>query len=159
MTSQRRREINIRVVTDGIDEEKARKDQKALDEDTSLSDEFKEVTKCIREFKPIGNRLNEYQFQVQLTQYLKRDFPNTEMEVQRGSSRPDIVVNGIAIELKGPTGDRELQTIADKLLRYPQRFPKGIIITLFTVSTTSYRYEEWYKGIRKQYPNVEVIKK
>lgn len=155
----KKKRIDIRDVTDGIDEEKARKEQKELDEDASLTDEFKEVAKCIREFKPIGNRLREYQYQVQLAQYLKRDFPNTRIEDQRGSSRPDIVVNGIAIEIKGPTGDGELQTIADKLLRYPQRFPKGVIIALFSINVTPYRYEEWYKGIKNKYPNIEIIKK
>lgn len=150
--------INIRDVTDGIDEDKTRKDQKELEEDGGKSDEIKQVAKCIREFKPAGNGLNEAQFQVQLFQYLKRDFPQAEMESQRGSSRPDIEVNGIAIEIKGPTRDAELQTIADKLLRYPNRFPKGFIIVLFDVSVSSYRYEEWLRSVNEKYPNVEVIK-
>ena len=155
----KKKRIDIRDVTDGIDEDEARKEQKKLEEDANLGDELKEVAKYIREFKPFGDHLREYQFQVQLAQYLKSRFPSTSIESQRGSSRPDIVVNGIAIEIKGPTGERELQTIADKLLRYPQRFPKGVIVTLFSINATSYRYEEWYKGIRKHHPNVEIIKK
>lgn len=158
-----KKRIDIRDVTDSIDEDRAKKEQKKLEEDASSSDEFKEVAKCIRDFKPLKNYRSEYPFQAELTQWLKSRFPDTNIEVQRGSSRPDIVVNGIAIEVKGPTWDEDLVTIADKLMRYSQWFPKGIIIALFSVHVNPHRYEEWFKSIKNTsfygLTNIEIVKK
>jgi len=159
----RRKRIDIRDITNKIDEEMARKEQKELEKDISLSDEFKKVAQCIRDFKPLKNYNSEYMFQAELTQYLRRDFPSTNIEIQRGSSRPDIDVNGIGIEVKGPTFDNDLITIPDKLVRYSQRFPKGIIVVLFDVRVNPHRYEELIHGIRNtRFPglsNIEIIKK
>jgi hypothetical protein len=158
-----KKRIDIRDVTNNIDEEKARKEQKALEKDASLSDEFKKVAQCIRDFKPLKNYHGEYMFQAELTQYLRRDFPNTNIEKQRGSSRPDIDVNGIGIEVKGPTFDEDLNTIPDKLIRYSHRFPKGIIVVLFDVHVNPHRYEELVQGINNTrfqgLANIEIIKK
>ena len=158
----RKKRIDIRDVTDSINEDEARKEQKKLDDDASVSDEFKKVAQTVREFMPLKNYPNEYQYQAELTQWLRARFPNTNIEVQRGSSRPDIVVNGIAVEVKGPTWDEDLRTIADKLVRYPQWFRKGIIIALFNVHVNPHLYEEWAKGITKSFTDkghLEIVKK
>jgi hypothetical protein len=158
-----KKRIDIRDVQDSINQEVVRKERKRLEEDTSLSDEFKEIANCVRDFKPLNNYRREYQYQAELTQWLKSRFPDTNIEVQRGSSRPDIVVKGIGIEVKGPTVDEDLNTIADKLVRYSQWFPKGIIIALFSVNVNPHRYEEWFKGIKNtRFPglaNIEIVKK
>ena len=70
-------------------------------------------------------------------------------EVQRGSSRPDIVVGDIAIEIKGPTDNQGLITIADKINRYSQHF-EHIIVVLFEVQIFERFYNEWYEGIMRQ---------
>ncbi len=155
----RKKRIDIRDVTDRIDEEKATKEQKQLENDDTLSSEFKLVTQCIRDFRPFKNYQREYMYQVELGQYLRKDYPNTRIEEQRGSSRPDIDVNGIGIEVKGPTFDQDLNTIADKLLRYSQRFPKGVIVVLFDVRVNPHRYEELMTGIKVKFPKVEIIRK
>ena len=159
----RKKKIDIRDVTNEIDKETARKEQKELEKDINLGDEFKKVAQCIRDFKPLKNYRGEYMFQAELTQYLRRDFPSTHIEVQRGSSRPDIDVNGIGIEIKGPTYESDLVTLFDKLGRYPQWFPKGIIIVLFDVNVNSHRYEEWLNSVKSTkfhgLTNLEIIKK
>ncbi len=73
--------------------------------------EFKEVVRLIRDFKPFGRYDFEQPYQGELAQWLKGHFKNTQIEVQRGASRPDIVVNGIAIEVKGPTSVEALNII------------------------------------------------
>ena len=81
------------------------------------------------------------------------------MQIQRGSSRPDIVVNNIAIEIKGPTSQRDLNSIQSKCMRYSQHFNNKIIIVLFNVQLNQRYYEEWKKGTRKTYPDAIIKKK
>ena len=91
--------------------------------------------------------------------YLKEKFPKTSIEEQRGSSRPDIVIEGIAIEVKGPTFESDLKTISDKCMRYRQSFSQGMIIVLFNVHVNQYHFNEWYNGMKNTFPDVKVIKK
>ena len=151
-----KKKIDIRDVLDRFSKDEANKEQKKLLENPGVTDEFKEIASCVREFNPLSNYRSEYPYQAELTQWLKSRFPKTDIEVQRGSSRPDIFVNGIAIEVKGPTNIEDLNTIADKLIRYSQWFPKGIIIVLFNVNVYPNRYEEWCKGIKNFPFNVEI---
>ena len=74
------------------------------------------------------------------------------------STRPDIITRGVAIEIKGPTSMRDLQTIADKCLRYPQYFPNGMICVLFNVSITDQLYFDWLNGMKRDFPDVKVIR-
>lgn len=97
-------------------------------------------------------------YKIELIGHLKSKFPNADIEQQKGSSRPDIVLNDVAIELKGPTRTEQLRTIADKCLRYYQHF-KGLIIVLFEVEVNEPRYEEWEKGMRSTFPSVRIIRK
>jgi hypothetical protein len=158
----KKKRIDIRDILDSISKDEAKKEQKQLEENTNVSADFKEIANCIREFKPLSNYNNEYPYQAELTQWLKSRFPNTGIEIQRGSSRPDIVVNGVGIEVKGPTFDKDLVTIFDKLGRYPQWFPKGIIIVLFRVNVYPSRYDEWRNSIKNTQfhglTNIEIIR-
>ena len=69
------------------------------------------------------------------------------------------MIRGIAIEVKGPTNHRDLQTISDKCMRYMQYYPQGMIVVLFDVFVNPYRYKDWLKGMENSYPKVKVIKK
>lgn len=155
--------VPIRDIKDEIAREIEKEEAKRIIEDESIDEEFKEVYNHIILFKPFSRYKREYMYQAELGQFLRGRFPDTELEVQREASRPDIVVNGIAVEVKGPTTERELQTIADKCLRYPSHFRKGLIIVLFSVSVTSTYYTDWEKGLmdtlRKLGTKVEVIRK
>jgi hypothetical protein len=72
-----------------------------------------------------------------------------QVELQRGSSRPDIVIEDIAIEIKEPTYEEGLQSIADKCLRYHHDFKKMIFV-LFNIRTKIQRfYDEWEDGFKK----------
>jgi len=153
-----KKRVPIRDITDGIDKEKAEQDIKELSEDGDASNEFKGLVRSIIEFKPLKNYRSEYPYQSELAQWLKSRFTNTKIEVQRGSSRPDIVVNnGLAIEVKGPTKDEDLVTIADKCMRYSKHFRKGIIIVLFNVSVNRYRYKEWSERIHDTFGHITSI--
>ena len=107
-----------------------------------------QVVEAIEEFKPARRYKNEFPYQVELVGYLKSKFPHADIEQQKGSSRPDIVVGDIAIEVKGSTRTQDLKTIADKCMRYYQHFGE-LVIVLFEVDVYEPRYEEWKKGIKK----------
>ena len=119
---------------------------------------YNQVVEAIREFKPARGYQNERYYQYELYQWLKAKFKDVRLEEQRGSSRPDIVVGDIAIEVKGPTGYQDLQSIADKLVRYPEHF-SHVIVVLFDVTANPARYDDWKRGLKKRFPEVSVIRK
>lgn len=125
-------------------------------EEPSLS-LFNSVIREIEEFKPFRKYQLESQYQIELARYLKNKFPSTKFEEQRGYSRPDIVVDNIAIEVKGPTKRRDLNTIPSKLMQYNQHFNGGVIVVLFDVDIEEGSYNEWYRGLKNTWPNVKVI--
>ncbi len=118
------------------------------------------IVEEIGKFKPARARLgHEFSYQLNLHGYLSKTFPQAVIERQKGSSRPDIVIDDVAIEIKGPTGKPELQTIADKLLRYPQHY-KEVIVVLFEMQHINQRYyTEWRGGLKAKYPNVKIIER
>jgi len=130
------------------EDEKAREKEKLINQ----------VVETIKGFKPARKYKNEFPYQVELAGYLKSKFPHVNIEQQRGSSRPDIVIGNIAIEVKGPTRNQDLKTIADKCMRYYQHFGE-LIIVLFEIDVYEPRYEEWEKGMKNTFPNVRIIRK
>ena len=64
----------------------------------------------------------------------------------------------MAIEVKGPTRNKDLRTIADKCMRYYQHYGK-IVIVLFDVNVYDRYYDEWKHGVKKYFPNVKIIRK
>jgi len=120
---------------------------------------IKEIAKHIEEFTPSRQYRDEFGYHTELQGYLKAHYPQSKIEVQTGSSRPDIIIDSTAIEVKGPTASRDLSTIADKMLRYPQYY-NHIIVVLFDVQTKDRRYNEWYAGITEHYRGkITVIRK
>lgn len=121
-----------------------------------------EIVKAIEEFKPPKTYKKEVRYQDTLYAWLKSRFPRTRLEVQRGASRPDIVVSiedtDVAIEVKGPTNRRALDSIPSKLVRYSEHFDH-IIIVLFSIKVNEKYYKEWYHGIMKKFPEAIIIRK
>jgi len=115
------------------------------------------IQKEIESFKPSRNWGTEEGYQGELQGWIKTKFPNSQVEIQRGRSRPDIVIGEIAIEVKGPTGSNELSSIADKCMRYALHF-EHLIIVLFDVRVSHHLYQEWLQALKKQHPKVVVIK-
>ena len=117
------------------------------------------VENAIRSFTPSRRWQYERQYQYELYNWLKRDFPYTVgYEVQTESSRPDLVIRDIAIEIKGPTSNRELDTLTTKFLKYSNHYPYFFIV-LFDCKFTERHYNDIYNGIRKHCPNVKIIRK
>jgi hypothetical protein len=133
-------------------EEVARKDR----EEAEARKIVNRLTGHIKAFRPLRDYANEWDYHRELQIHIKAVFSDARIEVQTGSSRPDIVVQNIAIEVKGPTYTRDLQTIADKLMRYSQHYDT-VIVVLFNVQVNERRYSEWERGIRNTFGDVRII--
>ena len=112
----------------------------------------------IKRFEPSKNYENEIGYHAELQGWLKRIFPQSKIEMQIGSARPDIVIDNIAIEVKGPTDARALDTLANKCLRYSVHY-ESMIIVLFNPTVSKKYYDDITDGIKKHFPNVRVIVK
>jgi hypothetical protein len=120
------------------------------------------VIQEIKNFTPPREKLkHEYNYQLSLHGWLNRTFPSAVIEETKGASRPDIVINDVAIEIKGPTKTADLTTIADKLLRYKLHYKK-LIIVLFEIQVSEKKLKEWETGLMRMTEireSVTIIKK
>ena len=159
----KRNNVNIREIIQDIDTKKSEwqlKEFTEQDEDqarTLLID----IQKAIQKYTPQRRYYQEILYQDTLAAHLKAKLPERDVKIekQRGSSRPDIIVDNVAIEIKGPTTQQSIDTIASKCMRYKMHFPGGLIVVLFDVQVNDYYYDEWLKALKSTHPDVIVIKK
>jgi hypothetical protein len=144
-----------------IQQQKDQQIVKTLDQQDGQQDQLlNEVLKAIYSFQPLMSYYDsELPYHVDLGRWLKDRFTDTKIEFQVSSARPDIAIGGIAIEVKGPTTARDLDTIASKCLRYSQYFKRGLIIVLFNLNVSNNYYNDWIKGVKQTYPYVKIISK
>jgi hypothetical protein len=150
--------IPVREVEFEIDQYFRKKNLVDDPSDSQVNDGvFQKILEKIDLFKPLLPYYpNELSYQLDLGRYLLQYFPTAKLEEQRNSARPDITIDDVAIEIKGPTYEIGLQSIADKCLRYPLYFEKGLIIVLFDVKITSRFLEDWKKGLQTKFPHVVI---
>lgn len=121
----------------------------------------KEIVKVISEYEPPTTYNRETRYKDSLYGWLKAHFPKTYMEKQRGSSRPDLVVEkdgvSVAIEIKGPTDYNGLKSIPDKVMRYRNYFD-AIVVVLFDLEVSDSYYEEWRDSLKKTFPDVTIVR-
>lgn len=113
---------------------------------------------AIETFKPRKQYQYEKEYHDALFHALQVNFPSINYEEQSGSSRPDLVISNIAFKIKEPTYNKDLETIANKLLRYPQHYD-NLIIVLFDLHASDSYYREWKNGLMKHHPNIVLIVK
>ncbi|NMG82819.1 MAG: hypothetical protein GIS02_01270 [Methanosarcinales archaeon] len=116
------------------------------------------VLESIEDFKPSRRYKNEFGYHTELQGWLKAHFPSAKVEIQTGASRPDIVIDDIAIEVKGPTDSQALNTLTTKCLKY-SKYYTNIICVLFDPSFTNKNFQEIQEGIVRTFPNVSIIVK
>jgi tetratricopeptide (TPR) repeat protein len=120
---------------------------------------LQELIQVIKDYQPVKPFKNEFLYQTNLCTYLQGKIPGgIGFEVQKGSSRPDLVVGEIAIEIKGPTDHPGLKTIADKINRYSLHW-EYLIVVLFDVQVRDRLYNEWYESIMRKNEGVTIIRK
>ncbi|GEM_PF-2121273 len=155
-----RNKVNIRDILTEMEYYQVKQEKKEIlrDGDT-VKGFYEQVVNEIKSFYPSGRHNYELPYQMELVGYLKAKFLGAGIEQPRGSSRPDITINGIGIEVKGPTRVEEIKTIMEKCARYCPSHPKGVIVVLFDNQVPSFRYQEWLKDFKNRFPEVIVISK
>jgi hypothetical protein len=158
MDFAKKKNIPVRDIELEVDQYYAKKKLVHAPVVSQMNDElYHKILEKIDLFKPLLPYYpNELSYQLDLGRYLLQYFPTAKLEEQRSSARPDIIIDNIAIEIKGPTYEKGLQSIADKCLRYPLYFEKGLIIVLFDVKVTSRFLEDWQKGLQNKFPNIVI---
>jgi hypothetical protein len=116
------------------------------------------VVRAIKEFAPSRRYHNEFSYQTELQGWLKSRFPSSRIEIQTGASRPDIVIEDIAIEVKGPTDNRALDTLTTKCLKYSAYY-KTVVLVLFEPEFSESNFREIEAGIERVFRHVFIIRK
>lgn len=73
---------------------------------------------------------------------------DVKWEVGTGGSRPDLVVDGVAIEIKGPTDAMALQTLSHKVMKYSNHY-HFLVVVLFDCICSKYTLDETLVGLAK----------
>lgn len=93
---------------------------------------LRELESKIKEFKPMRHYKEEKMYQAELVWFLKNNYPNAKIEETRHFSRPDIIIDDIAIEIKWPTNMSWLKTLPDKINSYLPKWDY-LFIVLFNI--------------------------
>lgn len=124
----------------------------------ALPEKLREIISEIEKFTPSKNWSSEEGYQGELQGYLKHKFLSSRVEVQIGASRPDIVIDNIAIEVKGPTDDNAINSIPTKCLKYSKHYDY-LIFVLFRPTYSKRNYDAIMKDLKIHFPNIEIITK
>ncbi len=130
-------------------------EQKKKEEQNSL---LNYVVQTIEAFRPSKRYHNEFPYQTELQGWLRARFPTSRIEIQTGASRPDIVIEDVAIEVKGPTDNRALETLTTKCLKYSHYYDK-VILVLFEPVFSESNFREIQSGIERHFPHVRILRK
>ncbi len=159
----KRNGVNIRDIIQDIDTKKSEWQLKEFTEDDENQAQtlINDILKAIHEYKPQRKYYQEILYQDTLATHLSSKLPGRDVRIekQRGSSRPDIIVDNVAIEIKGPTNQQGLDSVPSKCMRYKMHFPGGLIVVLFDVQVNDYYYNEWEKGLKRTHSDVIIIRK
>ncbi|MEF2174825.1 MAG: hypothetical protein V3575_00010 [Candidatus Absconditabacteria bacterium] len=104
----------------------------------------------INTFKPLRKYNQEMPYQIELSGFLKKTYKGLKIEETKGNARPDIIVENIAIEIKGPTNPKDLGTIADKIIKY-FKYYDFMIVVLFSIEIQEKDYLMWKTGILEHF--------
>jgi len=122
------------------------------------NEQFLEVLKSINEFRHSKNYSSEEGYHAELYGWLKARFKNAKTEERIGSSKPDISIGNVAIEVKGPTDDNAINTLPAKCLKYLKHYDY-LIFVLFNPHFSENNFREIAEGIEKYHPGVIIIRK
>ena len=129
------------------------------DEESKIKDLLiNRIVQSIQKFQPARKWPDEDSYHKELLGYLKGEYPDIKYEFQTGSSRPDLVIGNIAIEIKGPTDNSALDTLTTKCLKYSHYFDH-LIMVLFDPQFSERHFKEVESGIHQYFPHVVIIRK
>jgi hypothetical protein len=116
------------------------------------------VYNSIEEFRPSNSYDKEKPYHDELFSHLKKEFPQAEMEPMIQGGRPDIEIERIAVEVKGPTRNRDLDTLTSKVLIYGSKYT-FVFCILFKPEFSESRFQVLKEALQQRLPHCGVITK
>lgn len=139
----------------------SREFKKRTSKNARKQDIVNEILYVLTKYTPPVKYNRETRYKDSLYGWLKAHFDEIYMELQKGSSRPDLIVKKdgttVAIEIKGPTDYNGLKSIPDKLMRYYNHFD-AVVVVLFDLTVPESYYKEWLKSLKRIFPNAVIIR-
>jgi low affinity Fe/Cu permease len=129
-----------------------KKADKEIAEKESL---FNQIVKDIKNFKPLERYPLEEGYHNGLYYHLASKYPNIRHEHQEEASRPDITIGNNAIEVKGPTYNKDIDDLIGKV-RYSEHWDRAIFV-LFDPQYTDAHFNEVKNTIKRLWPESEFI--
>lgn len=128
-----------------------KKKQKEQDRVDNMPSLILEIEEKIRKFSPLRYYNDEKMYQIELAWFLKNHYPDLDIEQAKDYSRPDIVMDDIAIEIKWPTTMSWLKSIPDKINSYLPKW-EYLFLVLFNINIVDDKDENIriYKEKKKQ---------
>ena len=115
---------------------------------------FERVCNAIRRYIPPKYSSLEIAYQWAIYEYLKHEFPNINIEPPtEDMDRLDIVIGHIGIEIKGPTKNKDLETLLIKCMKYGKYYQK-LIFVLFAPEYQPSKFDQIKAEIRTRYPEI-----
>ena len=117
--------------------------KKTIEQDriSKIPDFLLKLEKDIKSYKPYKKFDKEEPYQIWLHWHLQHEYPELEVEKTIDYTRPDIIINDIAIEIKWPTKMSWLSTLPDKINKYlPKR--DYLFIVLFDINIVENKTKE-----------------
>lgn len=121
---------------------------------------FEQVCDTIRQYRPpkTGIITAGIGFHTALYEYLRSKYGEKVKFAPHMQSgiKPDIVIDDIAIEVKGPTGANELDNLISKCANWSDDYKK-IIFVLFAPSYRQQTLEQKKSIIKKRFPEIKTV--
>jgi hypothetical protein len=115
---------------------------------------FDSVCNAIRKYVPPKYSSIEIAYQWAIYEYLKKEFHSIKIEPPTETrDRIDIVIGHIGIEIKGPTKNKDLETLLIKCMKYGKYYRK-LIFVLFAPEYQQSKFEQIKAEIRTKYPEI-----
>ncbi len=110
----------------------------------------------LRSFRPFRSS-KELGYHKALAGFLQKEFPHVQVEVRFVHGRPDIVIDDVAIEVKGPTKNSTLTNLPGKAALYLGAY-RHLFMVLFEPEYDPATFQQISKDLNRN-PNVTVIVK
>jgi len=114
-----------------------------------IPDFLNKLEEKIKEFKPLRKYQKEELYQTGLVSFLQNNYPDVKIEETRHYSRPDIIIEDIAIEIKWPTNMSSMKTLPDKINSYLPKW-NYLFIVLFDIKITDSDNNKYIYENKKQ---------
>jgi hypothetical protein len=113
---------------------------------------------AIEGYSPTTVYPDSERYRAEMGAYLRENLSGHTVEVHDHWSKPPIVIDTIAVDVKGPADDHALETLSTNCLQYARSY-RSLIVVLFDRRFSSDHYDDMIAKLEGIFQNVTVILK